>query len=66
MAHKTEFGTNSQFEQKYIYPENALREAILNAIAHGDYSITNAIEIYISDDRMEIKTHGALISTLTV
>ena len=66
LAYKTEFGANSQFEQKYIYPEDAVREAILNAIAHRDYSITNAIEIYIFDDRMEIKSPGALISTLTV
>jgi ATP-dependent DNA helicase RecG len=66
LAYKTEFGTNSQFEQKYIYPEDAVREAILNAIAHRDYSIANAIEIYIFNDRMEIKSPGALISTLTV
>ncbi len=66
LAYKTEFGTNAQFEQKYIYPEDAVREAILNAIAHRDYSITNAIEIYIFNDRMEIKSPGALISTLTV
>ncbi len=66
LAYKTEFGTNSQFEQKYIYPEDAVREAILNAIAHRDYSITNAIEIYIYNDRMEIKSPGALLSNLTV
>jgi len=66
LAYKTEFGSNSQFEQKYIYPEDAVREAILNAIAHRDYSIANAIEVYIFNDRMEIKSPGALISTLTV
>ena len=66
LAYKTEFGVNSQFEQKYIYPEDAVREAILNAIAHRDYSITNAIEIYLFNDRMEIKSPGALISTLTI
>lgn len=66
LAYKTEFGTNSQFGQKYIYPEDAVREAILNAIAHRDYSIANAIEIYIFNDRMEIKSPVALISTLTV
>jgi ATP-dependent DNA helicase RecG len=66
LAYKTEFGVNSQFEQKYIYPEDAVREGILNAIAHRDYSIANAIEIFIFDDRMEIKSPGALISTLTV
>lgn len=66
LAYKTEFGTNSQFEQKFIYPEDAVREAILNAIAHRDYNITNAIEIFIFDDRMEIKSPGALLSTLTI
>jgi ATP-dependent DNA helicase RecG len=66
LAYKTEFGSNSKFEQKYIYPEDAVRETILNAIAHRDYSITNAIEIYIFNDRMEVKSPGALLSTLTI
>ncbi len=66
LAYKTEFGANAQFEQKYIYPEDAVREAILNAIAHRDYSITNGIEIYIFNDRMEVKSPGPLISTLTI
>ena len=66
LAYKTEFGLNSKFEQKYVYPEDAVREAILNAIAHRDYSITNAIEIYIFNERMEIKSPGALLSTLTI
>lgn len=66
LAYKTEFGTNSKFEQKYIFPEDAVREVVLNAIAHRDYSIANAIEIYIFNDRMEIKSPGALLSTLTI
>ncbi len=66
LAYKTEFGSNSKFEQKYIYPEDAVREAILNAVAHRDYSVTNAIEIYIFNDRMEIKSPGPLLSTLTI
>jgi ATP-dependent DNA helicase RecG len=66
LAYKTEFGLNSQFEQKYIYPEDAVREAVLNAIAHRDYSIANAIEIFMFNDRMEIKSPGALLSTLTI
>lgn len=66
LAYKTEFGSDTKFEQKYTYPEDAVREAILNAIAHRDYSIMNAIEIFIYDDRMEIKNPGALLSTITV
>ena len=66
LAYKTEFGSNAKFEQRYIYPEDACKEAILNAIAHRDYSIQNGIEIYIFNDRIEIKSPGALLSTLTI
>ncbi len=66
LAYKTEFSANIRFVQKYIYPEGAVREAILNAIAHRDYSISNPIEIYIFNDRMEIKSPGALLSNLTI
>lgn len=66
LAYKTEFGTNAKFEQKFTYPEDACKEAILNAIAHRDYSIQNGIEIYIFNDRMEIKSPGALLSTLSI
>ena len=66
LADKTEFGTDAKFEQKYLYPEGASREALINALAHRDYSIQNGIEIFIFDDRMEIKSPGALLSTLTI
>jgi ATP-dependent DNA helicase RecG len=66
LASKTEFGTDAKFEQKYIYPEWACREALVNAIAHRDYSISSGIEVYIYDDRLEIRNPGALLSTLTV
>ncbi len=66
LAYKTEFGADAKFEQKYIYPEDACREAILNAIAHRDYYNSNGVEIYIFNDRMEIKSPGALLSTLTI
>jgi ATP-dependent DNA helicase RecG len=66
LAYKTEFGADAKFVRKYIYPEDAVREAILNAIAHRDYSSTNPIEIYIFNDRMEIKSPGALLSNLTI
>jgi ATP-dependent DNA helicase RecG len=66
LAYKTEFGSDAKFEQKYLYPEDACKEAVLNAIAHRDYSIQNGIEIYIFNDRVEIKSPGALLSTITV
>ncbi|MDR2907239.1 MAG: putative DNA binding domain-containing protein [Bacteroidales bacterium] len=66
LAYKTEFGSDAKFEQKYIYPEDACKETVLNAIAHRDYSNQNGIEIYIFNDRIEIKSPGALLSTITI
>jgi ATP-dependent DNA helicase RecG len=66
LAYKTDFGTEARFEQRYVYPELACREALINAIAHRDYSSQSGIEIYIFDDRMEIRNPGALLSTLSV
>ncbi|GHT60185.1 DNA-binding protein [Bacteroidia bacterium] len=66
LSYKTEFSDDARFEQKYIYPEAACREAIINAIAHRDYSIQNGIEIYIFNDKIEIKSPGALLSTITI
>lgn len=66
LAYKTELGTDARFEQKYIYPELACKEALMNAIAHRDYSIQNGIDIFIFDDSLQIKSPGALLSTLTI
>ncbi|MEQ1744431.1 MAG: ATP-binding protein [Saprospiraceae bacterium] len=66
LAQKTEFGAGGKFEQRYSYPEEACREGLLNALAHRDYSNSNGIEVYIFDDRLEIKSPGALLSTLTI
>ena len=66
LVYKTEFGEDTRFEQRYLFPEWACREALVNAIAHRDYSLHNGIDCFIFDDRMGIKSPGALLSTLTV
>ena len=67
LTSNTEFSSqNAKFEQRLIYPELACREALINAIAHRDYQISNPIEVYIFTDRIEIKSPGALLSTLTI
>ena len=49
------------------YPYEAIREALVNALAHRDYTITTAaITFYIYNDRIEIKSPGRLVYPLTV
>ena len=60
LAYKTEFGSDAKFEQKYIYPELACREALINAIAHRDYSIQNGIDIFVFSNSLQIRSPGPL------
>ncbi len=63
---KTQFGSDARFDQQYLFPEPACREALINAIAHRAYNIMNPMEVFIFDDRIEIRSPGALLSTITV
>ncbi|MFN0035341.1 MAG: ATP-binding protein [Saprospiraceae bacterium] len=58
--------TDGRFEPRYSYPVAACREALVNAVFHRDYTIASAIEVYFFDDRMEVRSPGALLSTLNV
>jgi ATP-dependent DNA helicase RecG len=49
------------------YPEEAVREALANALLHRDYTLTGAlIELLIYSDRLEIVSPGNLPNTVTV
>ena len=48
------------------YPIEALREAIVNAVAHRDYFVTSPIYIRIYEDRVVIQNPGELPPPLTV
>ena len=48
------------------YPTAAIREALLNAIVHRDYSFSGSILIRIFDDRMEFVTIGGLVKGITL
>lgn len=50
---------------KRDYPREALREALLNAITHRDYSFSGPTLISIFDDRIEFITIGGLVRGLT-
>lgn len=52
-----------------VYPEipsEALREALVNAVAHRDYTISAPIRIFIFKDRVEFHTPGKLPNTVTI
>jgi ATP-dependent DNA helicase RecG len=53
-------------EVKEEIPFTALREAIVNAIAHRDYTINQAIRVLVFSDRVEIRSPGILPNTVTV
>ncbi len=64
---RTKFQANAIFKEAIIYPEDACREAMINAVAHRDYSIEGEpIEITVFDDRMEIRNPGRLLSSVSV
>ncbi len=63
----TRFDKSARFEQKSMYPELACREALLNAIAHRDYSDEGrGIEVYIFNDHLEVRNPGALLSSIRI
>jgi ATP-dependent DNA helicase RecG len=64
LVQRTEFAEGARFETKFVYPEQACREALINAIAHRDYSVQSGIDIFVYDDRMEVKSPGSILSTL--
>lgn len=49
-----------------MYPPRAIREALVNALAHRDYKTTAGIQIRIFDDSLEIWNPGSLTSGLTI
>jgi len=55
-----------QLESKFEIPLTALREAIVNAIAHRDYTINSPIRVLIFTDRVEIHSPGKLPNTVTI
>ena len=48
------------------YPPEAIREALLNAIVHRDYSFSGATLISIFEDRIEFVTIGGLVKGITL
>lgn len=48
------------------YPVEAIREAVINAICHRNYSETGTVQVRIYDDRLEVWNPGTLPPELTI
>ena len=69
MREKTIIDKNGKRNDKPEYPVKAVREAVLNALMHRDYSIHTEgtpVRIIIYSDRMEIINEGGLYGKLTI
>jgi len=53
-------------ELKFELPEFAWREALVNSIAHRDYTISAPIRLLIFQDRVEFRAPGKLPNSVTI
>ena len=53
-------------ERRWHYPLEAIREGIINALAHRDWTRNEEIEVARFADRLEIVSPGALPNTMTL
>ncbi len=53
-------------EKKWLYPWEAIREAVVNALVHRDWTRSVDVEICNFSDRIEIKSPGRLQNSMTV
>ncbi|MBT4503412.1 MAG: hypothetical protein HOC74_37120 [Gemmatimonadetes bacterium] len=52
-------------EERPELPEEALREAVVNALAHRDYRSTANVQVYLFKDRVNIVSPGGLPAGMT-
>jgi ATP-dependent DNA helicase RecG len=51
---------------KLAYPAEALKEILVNAVIHRDYSLNDDIHVKVFDNRVEVKSPGRLPGYMTV
>lgn len=52
--------------EKELFPYKVIREAVVNALVHRDYTINSKVRIFLFSDRLEIKSPGGLPNGVTI
>lgn len=63
---KYEFEGKPKRKEVWEYPLDALREAVINAIVHRDYTASSNVQVEIYDDRIDIWNPGTLLPGITI
>jgi len=53
-------------EERIALPRKVIREALVNAVTHRDYSLMGKIRVFQFDDRIEVMSPGGLPNSVTV
>ena len=61
-----EFDGSIQRKERFAYPLPALREALLNAVIHRNYSDGSDIQIKIFDDKISIFSPGVFYGSISI
>jgi len=64
-ATRSEIGTDMRRIDRRDYPENAIREALLNMFVHRDYSVPAPALVSIFDQRVEFVNFGGLVAGMS-
>lgn len=67
LSTQTQLTDTARFQTTLMFPQIAVREALINAIVHRNYAIEGrGIEITVFHDRMEILSPGMILSTISL
>jgi ATP-dependent DNA helicase RecG len=52
--------------EKAKYPPEAIKEILVNALIHRDYNVSDDVQVFIFNNRIEVHSPGALPASITV
>jgi len=61
-----EIDENMRREKRWFYPTEAIRETVINALAHRDWTRSVDVEISAYSNRMEVISPGAFQNSMTI